>query len=61
MSVIFERMAMVGVGLINGSLAKAARKKKLVGEILGIGRNKERLALAQEQGLPPHAADLVHR
>jgi prephenate dehydrogenase len=51
MSVIFERMAMVGVGLINGSLAKAARKKKLVGEILGVGRDKERLARAQEQGI----------
>ena len=51
MSVIFERMAMVGVGLINGSLAKAARKKKLVGEIVGIGRNQQRLARAQEQGI----------
>lgn len=33
MSIIFEKMALVGVGLIGSSIAKAAREKNLVGQI----------------------------
>lgn len=51
MSVLFERMAIVGVGLIGGSLAKAVKEKNLAGEILGIGRSEERLARAKDQGI----------
>ena len=51
MSVLFERMAIVGLGLIGGSLARAVREKKLVGEVLGIGRNNQRLERAREQGI----------
>ena len=51
MSVLFERMVIVGVGLIGGSLAKAVKEKNLAGEILGIGRSEERLARAKDQGI----------
>ena len=51
MSVLFERMAIVGVGLIGGSLAKAVKEKKLVGEILGVGRSEERLGSARKLGI----------
>jgi prephenate dehydrogenase len=51
MSVLFERMAVVGVGLIGGSLAKAVREKRLVHEVLGIGRSEERLESARTLGI----------
>ena len=51
MTVLFERIAISGVGLIGGSLAKALKGKKIVGEILGVGRNEERLQRAQEEGI----------
>ncbi|MCK5421680.1 MAG: prephenate dehydrogenase/arogenate dehydrogenase family protein, partial [Deltaproteobacteria bacterium] len=51
MSVLFERMAIVGVGLIGGSLAKAVKEKKLVGEVLGVGRSEERLESARKLGI----------
>jgi len=51
MTVLFERIAICGVGLIGGSLAKALREKKIVGDILGVGRNEERLQRAREDGI----------
>lgn len=51
MSVIFERMAVVGLGLIGGSLAKAVKERKLVGDVLGIGRSEQRLKHARELGV----------
>jgi len=51
MTVLFKRIAIGGVGLIGGSLAKALKGKKIVGEILGVGRNEERLQRAQEDGI----------
>jgi len=51
MTVLFERIAINGVGLIGGSLARALKEKKIVGEILGIGRHEERLQRAREEGI----------
>ena len=51
MRVLFERMAIVGVGLIGGSLAKAVKERKLADEIWGVGRSEERLARAKEQSI----------
>ncbi len=51
MGVLFEQMAVVGVGLIGGSLSKAVKERKLVGEVLGVGRNEERLKRAKEQSI----------
>ncbi len=44
-------LTIVGVGLLGGSLALAARKRKLAGVILGVGRSLDRLEPAQTAGL----------
>ncbi len=51
MALLFKQMAVVGVGLIGGSLAQAVKQRKTVGEILGIGRDAQRLARARELGI----------
>ena len=51
MALIFRRMVVVGVGLIGGSLALDVRKRRLVGEIIGVGRGEENLKFAQRQGI----------
>jgi prephenate dehydrogenase len=40
---VIERLAIVGVGLLGGSLAKAARAHGIAREIVGIGRDQNRL------------------
>ncbi len=47
---MIERLAIVGVGLLGGSVAKAARAESLVREIVGIGRDRSRLAPAVRDG-----------
>lgn len=46
-----NRMAVVGVGLIGGSLARILREKGEVGEIVGIGRTEKNLLRAVELGV----------
>lgn len=48
---LFRRMVVAGVGLIGGSLALDARKRGLVGEIIGVGRGRTNLKFAQRQGV----------
>ena len=48
---MFRRMVVVGVGLIGGSLALAARRRGLVEEIIGYGRGKKNLRLAQRKAV----------
>ncbi len=43
-------LAIVGVGLLGGSVAKAARAAELAREIVGIGRNRTRLDAALREG-----------
>jgi prephenate dehydrogenase len=50
-ALIFRRMVVVGVGLIGGSLALDARKRRLVGEIIGVGRAERNLKLARRRGI----------
>ena len=45
-----ERLSVIGVGLIGGSFALAARRAGLVGEVVGYGRRPENLRLAVERG-----------
>jgi prephenate dehydrogenase len=45
---LIQRMAVVGVGLIGGSLARVLREKNEVGEIIGIGRSEKNLKKAVE-------------
>jgi prephenate dehydrogenase len=48
---IFETMVVVGVGLIGGSLARAAKERGLVSRIIGLGRGRENLRKALDLGV----------
>lgn len=50
MAFLFKRMAIVGLGLIGGSLARIAKEKKFVETIIGLGRRAENLELALAAG-----------
>jgi len=44
--VIFKKVAIIGVGLIGGSIGEALKKKKLAETVIGIGRRKSSIAEA---------------
>lgn len=44
---MFNKVYLVGVGLINGSLAKDLKRHQLAKTIIGVGRDSQRLAKAQ--------------
>ncbi len=50
---LFNKVAIIGVGLIGGSLALAIKKRKLANEVIGIARHKKTLSLARKM----HAID----
>jgi prephenate dehydrogenase len=52
--VMFEKMVVVGVGLIGGSLALDMRRHGLVKEIVGYGRSEGNLRIAKKKGLVDH-------
>jgi prephenate dehydrogenase len=47
---VIERLAIVGVGLLGGSVAKAVRAQGLAREIVGVGRDLTRLEPARRDG-----------
>lgn len=47
---IFDAIAIVGVGLIGGSLGMAAKKRRLVRRVIGIGRSEQKLMRAKILG-----------
>lgn len=47
----FPRLAVIGVGLIGGSLARVLRERGVVGEIVGIGRGEANLKRGVELGV----------
>ena len=47
----FERVAVIGVGLIGGSFSLASKEKKLCGRVVGVGRSPANLKLALERGI----------
>lgn len=51
MSVTYDRVALIGLGLIAGSMALALRERGLAGEITGYARSAETRAVAAEIGL----------
>ena len=51
MSVVYERVALIGLGLIASSMALAMRRAGLAGEIVGTARSAETRAVAGELGL----------
>ncbi len=48
---LINRLAIIGVGLIGGSLARVLREKGEVGEVVGIGRGAANLERAVELGV----------
>jgi len=48
MKKLFFKISIIGTGLIGGSIALAARKKGLAGEIIGICRHDKTMALAKK-------------
>jgi prephenate dehydrogenase len=48
---LFERIAVVGVGLIGGSFALALKQAKACSHVVGVGRNPANLKLALERGI----------
>lgn len=48
---MIERLAVVGVGLLGGSAARAARASGLARQIVGVGRAPERLRAALDAGV----------
>ena len=51
---LFHRVVIVGVGLIGGSLALAARERGFFGEVIGCGRTEANLRIAKERGVVDH-------
>ena len=51
-------LAVVGVGLIGGSVAAALRRRGVVGRVLGVGRHSSSLAQARQLGLIDEVATL---
>ncbi|MDD5730468.1 MAG: prephenate dehydrogenase/arogenate dehydrogenase family protein [Candidatus Omnitrophica bacterium] len=47
---LFDKVAVVGTGLIGGSMALGIKKKKLAGTVIGVSRHKETLVLAKKNG-----------
>lgn len=47
---VWETVAIVGVGLIGGSLGLALRHRKLAGKVVGIGRRQSSLRVARQMG-----------
>jgi prephenate dehydrogenase len=66
---LFERVAILGVGLIGGSFALALKQARVCGHVSGAGRSRANLELALERGVidsiaadavaAAHGADLV--
>ncbi len=59
MSVIYNRVALIGLGLIAGSMAHAMRRKGLAGEIVGTARSAETRAVAAEINLCDRITETV--
>jgi len=60
MSVGFERVALIGIGLIGSSLCHIMRREKLAGHIAGFARSRETRAKAIRLGLVDSIHDTAH-
>jgi len=54
MTVIYQKVALIGLGLIASSMAHAMRAKGLAGQIVGHAKSAETRAVALEIGLCDH-------
>ena len=57
MSMIYKRVALIGLGLIASSMAHAMRKGGLAGEIVGTARSAETREIAREVGFCDRVVD----
>jgi len=48
---MFERAAILGIGLLGGSIAMAGKKLGLIGSVAGYGRTPKRLEYALDHGI----------
>lgn len=48
---LFHKVAIVGVGLIGGSIALAIKKKRLADEVIGVSRSRKTFILAGKKGI----------
>lgn len=55
MSVQFERVAVFGMGLLGGSVAVAARERRVAGEVVGVTRRQETARAVEAAGLVDRA------
>src|SRR5438552_17418826 len=55
----FDTLTIIGVGLIGGSVGLAARERRAVGRVLGVGRSPAVLELAQRRGCIDAPTDLA--
>ena len=51
---IINKLCIIGVGLIGGSLARALKKAGAVGEVVGVGRDVTHLEKAKALGVIDH-------
>jgi cyclohexadieny/prephenate dehydrogenase len=51
MSILFKKVSILGLGLLGGSVALAARKAGIAGEIVAWGRREQALAKAVDDGV----------
>lgn len=51
MTPVYDRVALIGLGLIASSMARAMRRNGLAGQIIGYAKSEETRAIAQEIGL----------
>lgn len=57
MAQVYDRVALIGLGLIASSMCHAMRRAGLVGEIVGYARSSETREIAREIGLCDHVFD----
>lgn len=58
---LINRLAIIGVGLIGGSLARALRSKKVCESVIGFGRNRDNLKKAVELNVIDEFSEDIHR
>lgn len=51
---LINKLCIIGVGLIGGSLARALKKAAVVGEVIGVGRDVAHLEKAKKLGVIDH-------
>ncbi|MEM7542601.1 MAG: prephenate dehydrogenase/arogenate dehydrogenase family protein [Pseudomonadota bacterium] len=57
---MINKLVVIGVGLIGGSLARALRRADAVGEIVGVGRSRANMEKALSLGVIDRIADQAH-